>query len=386
MLTATQLNALKPKEKIYRVYDSGGLPGLYVEISPKGKKSFRLKYSFVGKEKKLSLGSYPAFTIAEARKKGEEARLQVVRGIDPGEEQKRLAIETEIQISRKQFSSLNAVIDIYIAKESITHKGHRWNEIRLEKIKRDFPLLCSKPIDEIEPLDIIHWRDQRLKQVSPASVHRESNLLSSVFTYAVQELRLIKHNPVRDVKKPKKSKARDRRIAAEEIDIICKACGYEKGTTPASKTQMVAWCFLFALETAMRAGEITGMTWEHIYRDHVHLPDTKNDTSRNVPLSEVALTLIELMRGVDDKRVVTLDSPSLSSLFREKRDSTSLKDSDLRFHDSRHEACTRLAQILPIQDLAKVSGHRDLKILLNTYYNITASEIAEKMRKGTVKL
>ena len=125
------------------------------------------------------------------------------------------------------------------------------------------------------------------------------------------------------------------------------------------------------------------MRWEHIYSDHVHLPDTKNDSSRNVPLSEAALALIELMRGVDDERVLTLDSPSLSTLFREKRDSTSLKDSDLRFHDTRHEAYTRLAQILPIQDLAKVSGHRDLKILLNTYYNITASEIAEKMRNST---
>jgi integrase len=64
------------------------------------------------------------------------------------------------------------------------------------------------------------------------------------------------------------------------------------------------------------------------------------------------------------------------------RDQTVLKDTDLHFHDARHEACTRLAQILPIQDLAKVSGHRDLKILLNTYYNITAPEIAAKMRQG----
>lgn len=382
MLTTVQLRSIKPQDKKTKIYDKGGLAGLYVEVSPKAKITFRLKYRFEGKEYSFNLGNFPAISITEARTKGLEAKEKIAKGIDPNQEKIKLAAQIEVSNTRKQFSNLTKVIDTYIAKESITHKGHRWNEIRLEKIKRDFPLLCSKPIDEIEPLDIIQWRDQRLKQVSPASVHRESNLLSSVFTYAVQELRLIKHNPVRDVKKPKKSKARDRRITAEEIDIICKACGYERGTTPASKTQMVAWCFLFALETAMRAGEITGMTWEHVYSDHVHLPDTKNDSSRNVPLSEAALALIELMRGVDDERVVTIDSPSLSTLFREKRDSTNLKDSDLRFHDTRHEACTRLAQILPIQDLAKVSGHRDLKILLNTYYNITASEIATKIRTG----
>jgi integrase len=382
MLTTVQLRSIKPQDKKTKIYDKGGLAGLYVEVSPKAKITFRLKYRFEGKEYSFNLGNFPAISITEARTKGLEAKEKIAKGIDPNQEKIKLAAQIEVSNTRKQFSNLIKVIDTYIAKESITHKGHRWNEIRLEKIKRDFPLLCSKPIDEIEPLDIIQWRDQRLKQVSPASVHRESNLISSVFTYAVQELRLIKHNPVRDVKKPRKSKPRDRRISAEEIDIICQACSYKKGTTPVTKTQMVAWCFLFAIETAMRAGEITGLMWEHVYADHVHLPDTKNDSSRNVPLSDAALALIELMRGIDDERVVIIDSPSLSSLFREKRDSTSLKDSDLRFHDTRHEACTRLAQILPIQDLAKVSGHRDLKVLLNTYYNITASEIATKIRTG----
>lgn len=382
MLTATQLNALKPKEKVYRVYDTGGLPGLYVEVSPKGKKSFRLKYPFAGKEKKLSLGSYPALSISEARKKGEAAKLLVAQGVDPVEEAKRLVVAAEANVHLKQYPDFGSVMDAYCVNESVHHKGHRWNKIRLEKTKRDCSVLCAKRIQDIEPLDIIQWRDQRLTEVSGASVHREANLLSSVFTYAVQELRLIKHNPVFDVKKPKKSKPRVRRISAEEIKTICAACSYEQGTTPRTKTQMVAWCFLFAIETAMRASEITGMTWDNVKSDHVHLPDSKNGSSRDVALLQSAVDLLRLVRGLDDERVILIDAPSLSTLFRKSRDSTYLKDTDLNFHDSRHEACTRLAQILPIQDLAKVSGHKDLKILLNTYYNITASEIAEKMRKN----
>jgi len=54
---------------------------------------------------------------------------------------------------------------------------------------------------------------------------------------------------------------------------------------------------------------------------------------------------------------------------------------DLNFHDTRHEACTRLAQLLDVKDLSKVTGHKDIGILINTYYNPTASEIAKKMNK-----
>ena len=136
----------------------------------------------------------------------------------------------------------------------------------------------------------------------------------------------------------------------------------------------------------MRASEIVQMTWAEVYDNYVHLPETKNGTSRNVPLLGSAIDLLRLMNGIDSVRVVTIDAASLSSTFRKVRDATVLKDADLRFHDSRHEASTRLAQILAIQDLAKVTGHKDLKILLNTYYNPTAPELAVRMRQGQMKL
>lgn len=387
MLTTVQLRSLKPQQKTTRLYDTGGLAGLYAEVSPTLKISFRLKYRFDGKEKRLNLGSFPAISISEARIRGGAAKQLLSEGIDPNEEMKRKVIlATELKNASSQLPTLAFVIKTYIEKESINHKGHRWNEIRLLKFQRDFSLLCNKPILNLDPMDIIQWRDLRLSQVSSASVRRESNLLSSLFSYAVKELRLITQNPFRDVKKPKEAKARVRRISEAEIALICSICKYERGTTPQNKTQMVAWCFLFALETAMRASEITGMTWDHVFGEHVHLPDTKNDSSRDVPLLGTAVDLLNLMRGIDDVRVVTLNAATLSSLFRKVRDQTTLKDTDLHFHDARHEACTRLAQILPIQDLAKVSGHRDLKILLNTYYNITAPEIAEKMRQGQKRI
>ena len=77
-----------------------------------------------------------------------------------------------------------------------------------------------------------------------------------------------------------------------------------------------------------------------------------------------------------------LSSDSLKNVFKRVVKSAGIED--LTFHDSRHEACTRLAQLLDVKDLSKVTGHKDIGILINTYYNPTVSELAAKMRKTTV--
>jgi integrase len=383
MLSNQFLSTIKPPPKLKRYHDTGksGVSGLYAEVTPTLKITFRLKYRFDGKEKTFTIGKYPEITLAEARLRCADPKRQLADGMDPNEIRKQEVAEKEREKDCVKLT-FQRVVEIYLEKESVNHKGHKWNKDRLNKLIREFADLCSKPIDKVDPLDLIEWRDYRLEEVSAASVNREANILSSVFTYAVVELRVIADNPMSKVKRPKKSNPRHRRVSQEEIDIICTACNYERGTTPTTKTAMAAWCFLFAIESAMRASEITGMRWENVYDDFVHIPDTKNGTSRDVALLGSAVELIKLMRGVDENRVVPMSAGSVSSTFREVRNGTYLKDADLRFHDSRHEACTRLAQILPIQDLAKVSGHKDLKILLNVYYNITASEIAIKMRQG----
>jgi hypothetical protein len=81
MLTTVQLRSLKPKEKTTRLYGTGGLAGLYAEVSPTLKISFRLKYRYDGKEKRLSLGSFPVISISEARIRDGVAKQQLPEGI-----------------------------------------------------------------------------------------------------------------------------------------------------------------------------------------------------------------------------------------------------------------------------------------------------------------
>lgn len=87
-LTDLALRRAKPAEKTQKLFDGGGL---YLEISPKDGRWWRLKYRFDGKEKRLALGVYPDVPLALARQRREDARQMLARGIDPGEHRKAVA-------------------------------------------------------------------------------------------------------------------------------------------------------------------------------------------------------------------------------------------------------------------------------------------------------
>lgn len=81
MLTETVVRACQPKDKPYRLYDGRG--GLYLEVSTKGGRYWRVKYRYDGKERRLALGVYPEVTLTEARLRCERARAKLAAGIDP---------------------------------------------------------------------------------------------------------------------------------------------------------------------------------------------------------------------------------------------------------------------------------------------------------------
>ncbi len=148
------------------------------------------------------------------------------------------------------------------------------------------------------------------------------------------------------------------------------------GNEPVLTQHFVAWGFLFALETAMRRGEILAMEKKDIFDGHVHLPKTKNGESRNVPLSEEAKELLALIKH--DGRKIIPQSENAFRLMWEKRKAT-VGLNNLHFHDTRHEAITRMVRIrkLPVEVLAKITGHKKIDVLVNTYYNPNADDLIE---------
>lgn len=253
-------------------------------------------------------------------------------------------------------------------------------QIKSETFKNYFGELAEKSIYEIKPIDVKKWRDKRLEKVAPGTVHRQMCLYTSVFNYAKNELFLIEDNPFAQVTKPTKPPARNRLISHSEIEIILKALNYKIGTKPQTPRQYVAWTFLFAIETAMRKGEILGITYNNIYPDYIHLPITKNGDARDVPLSKEARDLLNLIPYMDREKLIPHNSNSFRLIWQRAIGKTELNNV-IHFHDTRHEAITRFVnkRKLPVEILAKVTGHRDIKTLINTYYNPTASDIAKMM-------
>ena len=260
----------------------------------------------------------------------------------------------------------------YAADVSPSKKGARWGEIRLAKLAgMDIGKIR---LDALTATDVAEWRDARLKEVSPSSVVREWKLLSSACNVALTEWKWLAENPFVGVKRPAENKPRDRLIADNEIERILFACGYDYAKTPETAYARVGAAFLFAIETAMRAGEIIGMTWNDVNVDVrvAKLRDTKNGFDRDVPLSREAIRILEQLPKSDP--VFGITSASLDALFRKAKQSAVIEG--VTFHDSRHLAITRLAKKLDVLDLARMVGHRNLSQLM-IYYNAPASETAK---------
>jgi integrase len=286
-------------------------------------------------------------------------------------------IEVEIENSSngkmpdKTFADL---LNRYADEVSVKKRGARWERLRIG-------IFCNMDIgkvalDKFDEVHVYKWREQRLAQVSESSVNREWCILSNACNVALREWKWLKTNPFMIVKKPTAAPARTRRISDDEIERLLYALGYERDSQLKTKAARTGAALLFAIETAMRAGEIVGMTWNDVKDRYVHLPMTKNGHPRNVPLSSEARRILEQLPK-DTESCFNISSQVLDASFRRAKDKALI--SDLHFHDSRREALSRLAKKFTPMELAKVSGHRDLRILLNTYYAPTADDLADKL-------
>jgi len=207
-------------------------------------------------------------------------------------------------------------------------------------------------------------------------------ILKGMYSIARLEWHWVAASPLDDVKRPPAPPGRDRRVSDAEIAAICSMLGYADDLPVESMSQQIAVAFLFALETAMRAGEIVGLEWENVNLAgrFVTIPKSKNGDTRNVPLSSRAIELLGMLRGLDEARCFTLAGASMDTLFRKARRRAAVllpEIETLHFHDTRHEAITRLARAgrLSVLQLARMVGHRDLRSL-QIYYNETATELA----------
>lgn len=282
------------------------------------------------------------------------------------------AREAELTGARLPEHTVREAMRRYAQEVAPKHRGERWEVLRLRAMETD--PLADVRLPALSAVQLAAWRDRRLQSVAPATVRREMNLLQGVFKVARREWGWLRVDPLEDVDRPPNPPSRRRRISQDEIERIVLALGYDGGP-PETVSDRVAMAFLFAIETAMRAGEILGLRWEHVGGKSVLLPRTKNGDQRRVPLSPYARELLALLpRG--DGPCFGLEPSQRDALFRKARDRAGIRD--LHFHDSRAEAIWRLSKVFDVMELARVIGHRDLKSLLY-YYAADADELADRL-------
>lgn len=274
---------------------------------------------------------------------------------------------SNIQVSK----TLSHAFERFAKEISPTHKGSRWEEIRLEKLKRD--PMADIVLSDLATQDLQDWIDRQT--ISGSSIRREFNLISSTLSIARKKWKWLTHEPQRDVHLPRANPSRDRLLCGDELERILMALDYD-GQVVTIRHQLAVACLL-AIETGMRQGEIWGLEWDRVFikEQYVMLPDTKNGTKRNVPLSKKA---IELLQSLPTRQGGLFIVPQASAGVIFKRACDLAGVHNFHFHDLRHVAITNLARRLTVLELARMVGHKDLRSL-STYYNATAQELAQKL-------
>lgn len=173
-LTDTKIKGLRPRDKLYRVADGRGL---VLEITPSGGKLWRWRYRLNGKANLLALGKYPAVTLAEARKKRDDAAELVAKGINPAQHRKAQAANT-----------FRAIGEEYLADQAEIWTPRTMKQRRAMLEADIYPAIGDRPITDISPADVLNLL-QGIEARAPAVAVFARQLIGAIFRKAIVTLR-----------------------------------------------------------------------------------------------------------------------------------------------------------------------------------------------------
>lgn len=252
-------------------------------------------------------------------------------------------------------------VDKYKQQVTAGKDGALWEGRRLEALRAHFG--NDTLLADIDTPEIADWRDTRLKSVSASTVVREANILRNLFNVARNEWKWLEHRPFEGVKLPQENAPRDAIWPWQLIKRVLRA-------DRTGKTQEMQQAFHIALRTGMRLGEVLAAPQNYDPKTRVVTVKTKTEAAAKIPIGRIAHRLIQrppFTVGANEGSVL------FSKLCRE------LLITGLTFHDARATALTHLSKKVDVLTLARVSRHKDLKILMNVYYRPRLEDIAKKI-------
>ncbi len=287
ILNALSIRGLKTPTAGRVDYFDDATPGLSLRVTAKKARTWTVFYRDKnGRQKRLTLGRYPAVSLADARELAREAQLKVAKGGDPVTE-KRAARDV------LTFGDLAAK---YIENHAKPHKKS-WAEDQRQLDASLLPKWKNRPAAGVTAEDLLSLLNAKLKAGAPVAANRLRALVSRVYTFGAQQ-RLVPPtaNPVIGVKKPTKETTRDRVLTDDEIRRIWEACSTQNA-------YVCAW-FRLRLVTAQRGGELLQMRWQDIDpKSHfwtIPAEFVKNAHGHRVYLNETARKVLEDVPRDDD--------------------------------------------------------------------------------------
>lgn len=284
-LTDSAIRNAKPRDKTYKLADSGGM---YLEISPAGGKWWRLKYRYDGKEKRISLGTYPDVSLKGARDRRDEARKLFAAGVDPGEHRK---------ATKAARVSENANTFDVIAREWHAKQATKWSERHatrtMDRLEKDiFPYLGRSPIADIKAPDLLAVLRRKETNGAAYSAKRLRQISDQIFRYAIATGR-ADCNPAPDLRGA--LQAPEKTHHAAMTDPL--AVGGLLRAIDAYQGSLVTQCALkLAPLLFVRPGELRKAEWSEINFDtaewNIPAEKMKMRDAHLVPLSSQAISIL----------------------------------------------------------------------------------------------
>ena len=227
----------------------------------------------------------------------------------------------------------------------------------------------------IRPADVLNYiREREAEGANGSTIQRDLAILSRLCNVArgVWEYDALTSNPTANVPKPKIPPGRNRRLIGDEEQRLLEAA-----------SPKFRYVIKFALETAMRAGEISSLTWKDVNMDRrvATLQHTKNGEVRTVPLTPAAYRLLQELRddrGSDSRTIFGMSVGAITQAMDDARRRSGIEN--LRFHDLRHEAISRLFENtdLDMMEIRAISGHKTLQMLAR-YTHLRTDRLVKRL-------
>ena len=265
-------------------------------------------------------------------------------------------IDRGVFVSRveSERTTLHEALDRFIAEYIPRYKQTRRETARAKALQQR--PIATRIMASIRSKDIADFvKAREAEGVNGNTIRLDLALLSRLFVVALNDWGMeALANPVEMITKPKIPKGRERRLED----------GEEKRLLEAANPNLQP-VIRFALETAMRRGEIASLTWEcvNLRNKSILLPETKNGEARSVPLSPAAMAVLENLPEFRKGSVFRMTADAITQAMEKARLKANLND--LRFHDLRHEATSRFFERtdLDVMEIKTITGHKSLQML-----------------------